>query len=171
MRSDIIGKTKDGKSVHTCPKTEEHLKAHPDVSREIIAEAISKITLDNQQFLIEAIDLKREIGTSSCVSTTDADEIVFARRIGRKGDTRFVKNRTPEPTSKIVVGICIDRETGLPTLFTAFYGDLGAKEIWDAQYKVDKYGTPEDLAELKKAKEFWSSHALIYDESILEKEE
>lgn len=114
--------------------------------------------------------MKREIGVTTCVSTTDADEICYARRIGRKGDTRFVKNRNPEPTTKIVVGICVDRETGLPTLFTAFYGDLAAKEIWDAEFKADKYGTPEDIAELKKAKEFWCSHALIYDESILEKE-
>jgi hypothetical protein len=76
------------------------------------------------------------------------DEIVFAKRPGRFGLTRFVKNRKPEPCSKVVV-ILKKGNYDEVVLVTAFVGHRPEPEPWDRNATA-------------KSQAFWSTRALVW---------
>lgn len=155
--------TKNGRRVGIPACTLEHMAAHSDVSWDDIAEAIKKIKYTGG-FHKESVDLGRIVGKTACVSVDTNDEVLYLKRKNRKGPTPFVMNRNAEDTSKVVI-ILREGKYG-PVLITSWYGDLAPMEPWDARRKL-KYGecTLEDVNE---SDIFWNSHALIYDENMLE---
>ena len=132
------------------------MEAHSDVRMEDLAEAISKIIFCDS-FLKTEIDFGYDIGVSTCVPITEADEVKYFVRKHRKGPTPFVFNRSPEPTRFMTV-ILRDSQDG-PCLVTAYYGRLAPMEPWDARRKHC------DLKTIEEADRFWSSHALIYNKN------
>jgi len=120
-----------------------------------LPEALARIDARGQGFLVEEVDFGRSIGETVCVPTTDVDEIVYAQRAGRRGLTRFVKNRLPEPTAHITVVLKRDdRDPSIFVLITAFFGRKAEKEPWDTNIRTDE--------ELVRAKEFWWTRALVW---------
>jgi hypothetical protein len=132
-------------------KEGSHLKDHPTVYP-LVGEALGKISSDDRTTIVEEVDLGRIVGENICVETTDADEIVYARRSGREGVTRFVKNREPEPSSKVVVIVnkCADNAY---CVATAFIGGRSPAEPWDTEW-ADENSVP-----------FWNTHALVWGEA------
>lgn len=130
----------------------------------VLPEALSKISGSQQGsdgFIEQTVVFERSIGTTVCVKTTATDEIVFARRVrmGRdntpmpvNGLTRFVKNREPEPSSILRLGLKADKEGGFILVFASI-GDT-KKEPWD----VNGDGTEN---------EFWADHALIWGQILV----
>ncbi|QXO12071.1 hypothetical protein pEaSNUABM44_00377 [Erwinia phage pEa_SNUABM_44] len=149
--------TNDGHKVYY---SAYHLKVHADVC-EYLEEAISTINTHSAPFIKVAVQFDKIIGQSTCVNVRNGDEFKYAKRIGRKYPTRFVLNREPEPCSTVTV---IMKRTPNSdkygyTLLTAYIGGLATKEVHDPKLTYE---------EAHEAHEFWNSHALIWDESIIE---
>jgi len=128
---------------------------HLDVVR-LLPDALARIESAGRQFLVEEVDFGRPIGETICVPTGSGDEIAFALRPKRRGLSRFVKNREPEPCSSVVVILkAADGQPGAYVLVTAFVGRRPEPEPWDR----NAIRTPEQSA---RAVAFWSSHALVW---------
>jgi hypothetical protein len=120
---------------------------------ENLSKIISNITCVNRAFFSEQLDYEYCIGVSTCVRVDESDEIIYAVRENRKGHTKFVKNRMPEPTNSITI---ILKKTGdFYTIITAFVGKAADTEPWDER------ATNSSL-------EFWSNHALIWGSERIE---
>lgn len=151
----FLEKTKNNVKIYIGSETLSHMEAHKNVEMAHVKKAIKKMEY-NAPFSINPIDLGEVIGTDSCVTVGGCEEIKMMVRKNRDGATPIVFGRKAEPTSQIVIGICRD-DDGLDTLFTAFYGQLAPKEPWDPRLKDE---------EREESKKFWSTHALVYDESM-----
>ena len=120
----------------------------------LLPAALAAMESHGRLFLVESHDFGRVIGETVCVATHGGDQVVFAHREGRRGLTRFVKNRAAEPTSRVT---CILKagDTGEEfVLVTAFVGAPAEPEPWDKNLR--------DPAAKRKSCEFWSSHALVW---------
>jgi hypothetical protein len=146
---DLVGSTSDGTPVHNRPNSHLHLTTN------LLQEALSHVTPNGAPFHRQLVDLGRIIGSTECVPTTDSDKIIFASRPGRSGLTRFVLNRDPLPCSSVVV-VLKKREDGFNgyIVVTAFIGKLPEPEPWD------RFATPA-------ARQFWLTHALIYNPATI----
>lgn len=136
--------TKDG--VLVVDRHRSHL--HSDVGR-LLPEALGKIDTAGRNFIADEIDFGRLIGESACVATEPGDTIVYAARPRRRGLTRFVKNRSAEPCSAIVVILKKAEDFGGYVLITAFVGQRSEPEPWDRNATAN-------------SRRFWSSHALVW---------
>lgn len=152
--------TKDGHRVYY---SKYHLKVHADVT-EHLEEAMSRIDTNDAPFIKLAVQFDHVIGHSTCVQVRKDDQFRYAKRLGRKYPTRFVMNREAEPCSTVVVIMkrTPNSENYGYTLLTAYIGGLATKEVHDPKLEYE---------EAHEANEFWSKHALIWDETILEKED
>lgn len=139
----LLGYTKNGQSVLDRPNSHCHLP------RALLRETLGRIELLSSAFSKVVVSMERVVGTSACVTTSGADEIVFARRERRPGLTRFVKGRTPSPCSTIVVILKPAEDASTWILITAFIGDGAEPEPWDYN------ATPQSVA-------YWNSHALVW---------
>lgn len=158
MQKNFLGCTADGKPVFDRFKT--HLDAQHGVSKDIMREALSKIT-QASQFEKHVVKMGREIGLTSCVAVTEADEVVLAVRKGRQGPTPMVKDRKPEPCSSVVLILKKASDGNSFVLITAFVGEGSEPEPWDKQL------VPGTVAH-ERAVKFWQAHALIYDEEVID---
>lgn len=113
----------------------------------ILPDIIGKLECDNRYFISEQIDFPYEIGKTTCVKVDDNDEIIYALRIGRKGYTKFVKNREPEPTNSAT--IVLKKTNNIYIIITAYIGTQSEVEPWD------RHATEKSI-------EFWNNHALIF---------
>ncbi len=128
--------------IHNNPVIESHL-----------AKALSQINPEGQPFITTSIAFDDLNGTSTCVETTEEDEIVYARRPNRAGYTRFVKGREAEPTNELTLSLLKVPEGYV--LITAYLGPKAGPEPWD------RNATPDSLA-------FWNTHALIWGSEEVE---
>lgn len=165
MGKKFLATTATGIEIYIGEDTLEHLKAHSDLKFSDIAEAVSKVTWYNAPFGIDNVDLGRVVGKDRCVEVAPetANHIQMRTRKGRKGKTPILLEKegfAPADTSKMVVGICKDREDGIDTLFTAFYGILAPREPWDEA--IEK-GSKEEAESV----EFWRTHALVVSDDDL----
>lgn len=137
-------------------RNDGHNDVHP-VDESLLREALLKIS-PSEDFIKEAIPFERVIGKTTCVSVDETDTIVMAYRKGRLGPTPMVLNRKPSDCSTLVV---ILKKMGNSDyiLRTTFIGGLSEREPWDPSIA--------DSEEQQRAEDFWSTHALIYDESII----
>lgn len=129
-------------------RSTSHIHDNPELETHLIP-ALQKIESNKQNFIEGEVDFGEIIGKTRCVATSSSDEIVFAMRPKRKGYTRFVKNREPEPTSKLTVILTKDRQTGDYLVLTTYVGPKAEPEPWDYRATGN-------------AITFWCNHALIY---------
>ena len=159
VRPDPLGKLANGEYVWE--KIDgSHLDQHADV-RPLVGEALRQIRVSKDQDRFgTTVDLGRILGTQSCVTTGEGDEIVYMMRIkddgspARAGFIRFVLNREPEPSSCVTVLAERDEETRTWILLTAWVGQLAEKEPWDETCDDEEYTA---------ACQFWANHALCDD--------
>lgn len=139
-----LGITKDGKTVVDRHNTQCYL------ARNLLAEALSRIDLSGAAgFANISVPMLRVIGNSTCVATDSNDMVVYARRVGRAGVTRFVIFREAVPCSNIQVILKATADRSKWVLITAFVGDAAEPEPWDRK------ATPQSA-------DFWGSHALLW---------
>lgn len=155
--------TKCGGTIVVPPKTQEHLRAHPEVSG-VLAEAIGLITLPrNGEFLAVAVEMGRVVGRSGCVPTEPirpSSPAMFALRVGRDKPSRvMVGVEGPESTTVVVLAF-VAKETRTYVLITSFIGELAPKEPWDRSMRL---GSAEAMDSL----EFWTRNALVHDPSVM----
>ena len=141
-RETYIGTLASGEKV--IDRKNSHL--HDDV-KDVLPLLLQKIEANGRRFITEVLNTDQAIMTN-CVKTNSNDEIIFIQRDGRKGPTRFVKNREPEPCfmAKVILKKA-DQTPNTYVLITAFAGDA-EPEPWD-------------LHKTERSEYFWSTHALI----------
>lgn len=140
-----LGQLKSGQAVFD--RANSH--RHEGVTVQLLSAAFDKISLDQPGRHSIEINFGRDIGVTTCVPTTKDDEIVFAQRPGRKGLTRFVKNRQSIPTSILTVVLQKADEGDFYILVTVFIGFAIGAEPWDTFAK-------------EKSKANWQTHALLW---------
>ncbi len=140
-------------------RADGHNDVHP-VDKTLLKEALLKIS-PCENFVKESIPFGRVIGKSTCVTVDETDTLVMTYRKGRLGPTPMVLNREPSECSTLVV---ILKKIGDSDyiLITTFIGELSEREPWDLAIVPGS-------EEQQRAEAFWSTHALIYDESIIAK--
>lgn len=148
----MFGKLGSGQEVIDRPNSHVHESVLP-----ILGEALSRIHLKNEPFVVRQVDFDRIVGQKTCVATSDQDEILYAQRAQRAGLSRFVKNRDAEDTSSVVVILKkADKAGNTYVLITAFIGTTAPPEPWD------RNATPESRI-------FWLTHALVWGtEEVIE---
>ena len=166
MDTNIIGISANGIEVFEHPEGHSH-------RLDLNEEAISKIELPvDSTFVRTTVNLGRIIGKDHLVETDEHDTIVWLRRGNRPGKSRMVLKEADD-TSMVTVVLCVCNEpadnpasalNGKWVLVTLFEGKPGEREPFDKAFADSK--NPEGL---KKAKEFWSCHALVPTEEELEK--
>lgn len=142
-RQPVLGRLASGEVV-----VDRH-QSHLHADETLLAGALSRIDSRGRDFLAEQVDLGEQVGFTSCVATTEADEVVYAFRPHRAGPTRFVLNRQPEPTESVSVILKRDEEPNKMVLISAWAGGLSEPEPWDM------HATPASA-------KFWKSHALVW---------
>ncbi len=146
--------TKNGRTIHVPAETIEHLAAHPDVTS-VIEEAAGLLVLTGA-FCAQDVDMGRPIGLSGCVPATRLgldDTATFALRVNRPRASRVAVGVEKVPTSRVAF-IAAPLPDGSYRLITSWVGELAPKEPGDAS----------PGAEFDQSFEFWSTHALVYDE-------
>ena len=103
----ILGVLASGEPV--VDRKDSHAASHSAVFP-LLAEYFSHVHANGRAEFCEEVDLGRVVGETICVETRKGDDIVYAQRPGRRGLTRFVKNRDPESTSSVTA--CFKRAAG-----------------------------------------------------------
>ncbi len=147
---ETIGTTADGEPV--CidwlnTNIDYHLLETPDLIS-LVGEVLPTINVAGRRQVVVERDFGRIIGTTNLVETTDDDEIVYAKRIGRDAYSRFAKNRAPIPCSSIVV--VLRRGDSGYYLWTAMCAKLLPEEAW-----ID-------------GSDFNKTHAIDFDEDLVQ---
>ncbi len=148
-----LGYLHDGSAVINRPHS--HIDTN-NPNLDYLEDALSEIDPKDETFIVQTVTFQENIGESICVETDDEDEIVYARRHGRNGYTRFVKNKAAEKTKEITVVLKKDEYAKDPTyiLITAFAGPKAEPEPWDKKATTQ-------------SRIFWDSHALIFDTEMI----
>lgn len=147
-----LGFDAHGKVVFLDPantNVEYHLLETPSLL-DLVREVLPSIELTGDEQIVVEKDLGRVVGTTSLVETTDEDEIVYAKRIGRDSYSRFAKNRELTPCSSIVV--VLRKRDDKYYLWTAMCGKMLPEDAYDKDSK------------------FNATHALVYDEKLIQVE-
>jgi hypothetical protein len=119
-----------------------------------LPDLIDKIDTEEKEFIEIELKFPQIIGTSSCVTINNNDNIIYAKRKDRKGYSKFVKNREPIVCNSI---FAVFKKTELGYLIVTIYiGEKAGREPWDKLATVEDY-------------EFWTNHALIYDRNEIRK--
>jgi hypothetical protein len=107
-----------------------------------------RISCSNRDYISEVIKFPTNIGKNNCVSVTWKDEVLYAKRLGRKGYSKFVLNRTPTPTDSI--SIYLKRKQDIYLIKSCYYGD------------IKSVGVGEDIDFANDTNLFWENHAIVY---------
>ncbi len=140
----------------------EHLSAHPDVTM-FLDEAIKRVSLPTDGSILSVkVEMGRIVGRSGCaptISITPNDSALFALRLARRKASRVVLDRFGPEVSYIAVIAGPTENPKEYKLYTAFIGEPAPKEPWDPT--LTDVERPESI-------QFWSTHALIYDETVMD---
>lgn len=128
----------------------EHMLAHSSVTEDLLMETIPKVSFKGTKWM-GTISMGRVIGESKLVAITSADDVREELRPGRRYPSRIVYGRRLEKTELLTIGLCIDSDDGLCTVFTAFPGPMAPKELMDPSLSEE---------ERQEAEAFWRNHAL-----------
>lgn|GEM_PF-2351283 len=126
----------------------DHSHIHAGVLS-LLPKVFSEIDSQGADLLNLEVNLGQVVGETICVQTYPGDEIIYAQRVGRRGLTKFVKNRIPEPCSVVTVILNKADEGDFYVLLTAFIGNKAESEPWHES------ATEESVR-------FWNTHALCW---------
>ena len=143
--------TKNGIEVYYDPlhsHVATHFKDTPKL-KTLVKKLISTHSFKEKEIYAE-FKIDKVVVLSDLVETNDNDEIIYAKRLNRKGYTRFVKNRKPEKTSSSYLTIWLKQdEERKYDLASAWIGRTCPA------FPDDEYAIPE-------SKPFWEKHALVW---------
>lgn len=144
----ILGRNfSDGLELIIVDRHDSHV--HGSDLGQVLTDTIAQLDLkDHPEFTVQTITHEAVVGLSQGVETSPDDEIIFARRHGRKGLTRFVLNRKPEPTNQVTV--VLKKIGPVYMCMSAWFGGQAEPEPWDRNATEES-----DI--------FWKNHALIFN--------
>jgi hypothetical protein len=112
----------------------------------IVQDILVSLDLLGEELVI-AHDMGRNIGNTNIVATGEKDTIFYARLPKRDNCLRFVKNRSMEPSSKLVVMLRQDTE-----------GSYEITKVWIGPL-YPPFPDAEDA--VLDSKPYWQTHALV----------
>jgi hypothetical protein len=112
-----------------------------------VMEAIKDTDIQSDEMFFE-YDSNRIIGTTDLVTTTEADNIIFAKRVNRDIYTRFTKSQSPQECSTVTISL-------------KKFSDM-KYELWSAWIGYIGPSFPGDANETANSKPYWSKHALVW---------
>ena len=155
MKKQAIGYTKNNKAVYVDTEDSHaatHLADTPTLLK-AVQELLPSLEPEEENICV-ATDMGHVVGLSDLVATTDDDKILYAKRLNRENYTRFVLDRSAEPSQFVTVVLKKDSE--------------GAYELWSAwigpvtpQFPGDEHETPESIS-------FWRTHALVWGNQAIQ---
>jgi hypothetical protein len=149
MSTEHLGTTKNGFDVYL-DRESSHALTHIAKNPKLLEYV--KIIIPTLEPIEDVVRFDRDIGeivgTTDLVETNEEDEIVYALRPLRTQYSRFVKNKTAQPTTWITIDL---RRLGEKeyALYTTFIGRL-----------TPSFPGGNFLPE--QSREFWSKHALVW---------
>lgn len=152
-------RTACGGNINVSGDARKHLKAHPEAGP-LLAEAIAKITLPEDSFLLIEVKFDRMIGQRSCVPIDPEAPAQFAIRIGRDMPTRVVLGARKLDAKSFV--ICAFKKGEAWNLITGYVGEKALREPHDRHFM-----DPSNAAEFKEALIFWNTHALVWEPEVM----
>jgi hypothetical protein len=114
----------------------------------LIKEMLETVKVSGDTVSIEH-DFGRNIGNTDVVSTTEKDTILYAKRTKHEAFARFVRRRTPAPSSFISIVLKRDDD-----------GEYELRDTWVGNLTPPFPGTEEATDE---SKIYWLEHALILE--------
>jgi hypothetical protein len=160
--AEILGHTYDGFAVVPRYSAHDHR-----LRRDLLAAALARVHTRGRRFLKKEISFPQVVGMTTCVETSGDDEVGFAPRPNRAGQTRWVFGRQPEECNSVCCilmrGQSSDQDKYV--LVTAFIGRNPEPEPWDFNaLRRDPRGYEAALAAALK---FWGrgpgpGHALVW---------
>lgn len=157
----FLGRTKDGIEVYD--RADSHFHYEGGLTPELLESALSVIDTKGKKFIKELIQFDHEVGGKTCVEVGPEDDVVMVYRKGRNGMTPMVKNREMEPCDTVTIIMkkqYAPRSKGYLELLTSYIGEGSPREPWDPGMNSE--------AERKSSEEFWKTHALIYDDDLID---
>ena len=155
----FLGTTRDGKRVYLRP--DSHFHGEDGITYKTLEEAIPYIETNDQDRVVSQVEFERPIGIDKCVEVSPEDEVMMVYRKGRAGQTPMVKNREPEESN--LLQVMLKKNEAAPSeyaLVTTFVGKSAPKEPWDPSLESE--------AEKQESLNFWNTHALIYNEELVD---
>jgi hypothetical protein len=145
-----IADTKDGIAVYVDlikSPASVNISQQPHIVT-LIKELLKSVAVAGGSVTLE-VDFGRNIGNTDIVETTEKDHIVYAKRIKHDAFTRFVRRRTPKPTSFVTITLHKDTD-----------GDYELFDAWIGRSVPPMPGGKDEAAD---SKDFWAHHALIIE--------
>lgn len=146
----LIGQTRNGVQIHAQligSQAAKHIAHQPQLLT-LAKEMLAEVALHGQEISIEH-DMKRSIGYSFTIETTEKDTIFYGRLLKEEVYTRFIKNGEPLSTSYLTV-----------TLKKVSDNSYELSDIWVGRLTPPRPGSANETVE---SKPYWSNHALILD--------
>lgn len=157
-----ILQTSCGGQIVVPSKTALHLRAHPEVEG-LLGEVCERLALPkDSSFLRCEVETGRIVGLAGCVEArpVKVDEpATFAKRIEHSGPSRVVVARGVETSKVSLLAFPSREDVRTYVLITAWVGSLAPKEPWDPNIASE--------LERRESLEFWCTHALVYDQSVM----
>ena len=157
----FFGRTKDGAEVYDRP--DSHFHSEGGLTPELLGEALATIEANGRPFIKELVRFDHIIGGKTCVEVGPEDEIIMAYRKGRSGPTPLVKNREASPCDSVTVILRKDRsirDRDAYETLTSYVGEGSPREPWDPNLTSE--------GERKECEDYWKSHALLYDDDLID---
>lgn len=156
----FLGKTQDGVSVYD--RKVSHIHPEGGLTPELLQSALSAININGRKKVAEHVKFDRPIGEQTCVEIGPDDDVVKVFRKDRSGPSLMVKNREGIPCDTItaVLGKDFDYNDDRYVLITSYIGTGSPREPWDPSLESNKLR--------QESKDFWKSHALLYNENDID---
>ena len=157
----FLGKTKDGAEVYD--RAESHLHEEGGLTPELISTTLGAIDTEGRNFLKEVVNYEQPVGMQTCVEVSPDDDIVMVYRKRRSGRTPLVKNREAKPCNSVVTILKKDdsaKDKNVYEMITSYVGEDSPKEPWDPNFQSED--------ERKHSQDFWKSHAIVYNDDIID---
>lgn len=151
----LVGQTRNGVEVYAQligSEAGKQISKQPQLLS-LAKEMLATLSLHDQEIHLE-YDMKRPIGYSFTIETTDQDTVFYGRRVKESIYTRFVKKGKPLSTQYLTLLLCKD---------SANHYELS--DIWIGRLMPPRPGSTNETPE---SKPYWAKHALILDNQALQ---
>jgi hypothetical protein len=141
----------NGTRILITQETVDHMKAHP-IELNLLKQAFLGLEIDNGKWFVGTTDLGRIVGKSMCLETEPIDidqQVLFGFRHNRKTATRCIR------------GEGIDTSCITVVLRKGRYQDYFMVSAWAGSKAMPE---PTHITQ-KDRIEYWSTHALVYEEN------
>jgi hypothetical protein len=150
MYKFVLGENSDGNTIYVntiSSPAGTYISRRPYIFA-LLKEILLSQTLRGQRIVIEQ-DMGRNIGTTDIVTTSDSDNVYYARPLKSEVYYRFAKNRYPQLCSTLT--IVVDKDAD------------GNYEVSDTWIGNNRPPFPGDVAATKSSLQYWATHALVPD--------